>query len=534
MDMNVLGIPQIYAYVIGWNQYNVCWALIRDTGLFYIPFAVIFGKAVITPFLSQETRSGSVTAVKRLIMDVIYLLIFIYLFAVPAVSININGIHFEGRKNGKVFDYTYNKNNTTYQNHLPSNINSDSDIRMPVMWYVSLNLFNAMVGVLYDSLSADQGSVRQFAQTMQTLAIKDPSLKQEYNRFMNECHDISYADYQNANYPESEKAGIQDLNDSYGTTNLAFAGSKVLERYFYPRHRSNSPVVGFKFNASRDTILAQQATTPKWGRPYCSNWWEDGERGLRDRLYESLQLQYSKEGGGDSMYDDLHRLWGFISIQNEKDAIVENYLMQLNSTRNNNTSTVLGLNTGYNTESSSMNYNPVGSTLSKAGVLVNNVTFAGYVTTLVNMLPLIQMMILMCTFAVIPIGIVLSNFSFTFMMSMFAFVFAVISCTWLWHLVTFADNFFISSLYEAPSVGSNRFESTYQTLSNFVNSVGNANIITVNMVAAIMYLIFPSIITTVITFAGYKVGGAMDSAVSKGNESAKASSISVPLIGGKK
>ncbi len=530
MDMNVLGIPQIYAYIIGWSQYDIWWALMRDTGLFYIPFAVIFARAVITPYLSQETRSGAVTAVKRLVMDVIYLLVFVYLFAVPAISINVNGIRFEGKKNGQNFSYTYSNNGTTYQEHLPPGVDNATNIKMPVMWYVTLNLFNGMVGVAYDSLNDDHGSVRQFAQRMQTLSIKDPLLRGEYQRFMSECHAPAYADYQNRNYPDSETTGIANLNKEYGETNLAFAGSKVMEHYFYPKYRAQSPVVGFPFDPNRDTILAQQSPQPKYGRPYCNHWWMDSSTGLRDRLYDALQAQYTKQGGGPSIYDNLHRVWGFFTMQNEKDAIVENYLMQLNQASDNSLSTTLGLNTGFYSEADAMKYNPTGSTMSKLGLIKNNIeSFTGYITTLVNMLPLLQMMILLATFALLPIGIVISMFSFRFMMSALVFVFAVIACTYLWHLVTYADNFFISSLYESPPVSGNGFEAAYNTISNLVSGITNANIIIVNMVAGIMYLVFPSILTMIAAWGGFSVGGVIDRAVDKGNEKSRGTGAGIPV-----
>ena len=57
------------AYIIGWQQYDFVWAILRDTGLFYIPIIVIFARAIIAPFLSQEARSGAVTAVKQVMID---------------------------------------------------------------------------------------------------------------------------------------------------------------------------------------------------------------------------------------------------------------------------------------------------------------------------------------------------------------------------------------------------------------------------------------------------------------------------------
>ena len=84
MDLNVLGIPQLYAYLIGWWQYDLWWAIMRDTGLFYFAIVIVFGKCIIEPFISQEARAGSATMVKRSIVAFISLFLAIALFCIPS------------------------------------------------------------------------------------------------------------------------------------------------------------------------------------------------------------------------------------------------------------------------------------------------------------------------------------------------------------------------------------------------------------------------------------------------------------------
>ena len=52
------------AYIIGWWQYDFVWAILRDTGLFYIPIIVIFARAIMRLFLSQKVHSSDVIPVK--------------------------------------------------------------------------------------------------------------------------------------------------------------------------------------------------------------------------------------------------------------------------------------------------------------------------------------------------------------------------------------------------------------------------------------------------------------------------------------
>ena len=526
MDMNVLGIPQIYAYIIGWSQYDLLWALIRDTGLFYIPIIVIFARSVLNTFLSQETRSGGVTAVKRLSVYMLYLIVYVFLIAVPCVYINVNGIKFEGIGNQKA-NATYNHNNSTYKDHLPSDIHQGQEVVIPLAWYLFLNLSNAITGSMFSTLATPTLTARQTQQDLAALSIKDPKIKAEYYNFLHDCYEPAYADYQAGNYPLNDKKAIENLNSKYGQTNLNFAGSKVLEKYFYKNYQAQRIVAGFPFDAKRDEVYAQGKTHPKYGAPMCNNWWLATDIGLQDRMYKYLEKEYAKKNGGMSLYDGFHRLAGSFARMfghgDYEDAIIQNYLYQMSpSGGGSSLSEVFGSSTGYYTENSQlMTSNPASQFESKAGLIWNDISsFESMITTLVNALPLIQMWLLVVVFAIIPLGIVVSMFRFSFILSAMCFVFAVIFCTYLWHLVSYIDNFFIASFYAVPQSNNSTFESFYAAVANIGTVTLNTNVILVNMVAGIMYVIAPSVFIGMLTWAGASVGGVLDSAMSRANTKA--------------
>ncbi|WP_203384345.1 conjugal transfer protein TraG N-terminal domain-containing protein [Cysteiniphilum marinum] len=529
MDLNVLGVPQLYAYVIGWWQYDLWWAFIRDTGLFCIPFAVIFGRSVIGAFVSQEARSGSVTAMKRLCMDILYLLIFIYIFLIPSVYINVNGIKFEGKDNkGNTVTQTVTENNTTYKYNLPQSLQAQSNISMPLAWYLFFNLANGGVGMMFSTLSdpTQFQSNRQFQQALSGITIKDSKIRAEYQRFVNECYAPSYADYQHGNYDPSIQSNLDRLNKEYGVSNLNFATSKLLQEYFYPYYQSTSPVSGFKYDARRDEILAQNGNVPTYGMPYCDEWWLKNKIGLRDRLYGSLQEQYMKQTGSSiTMYDRFKRMAGFFTQEDTKDAIIMNYMYRLADERSGNSPTSSAVGTGYYTEASAMNYNSIGAVTSKVALIYNNaLSISAYINILVNMLPLIQMFLLAIVFAIIPIGLIFSMYSFRFIMSAFGFVLALIICTYLWHLVTYIDNFVISSLYMSPpSTDNSTGDAIFSAVANFASSTLNSNVITVNMVAGVMYVVAPSIFIGVMTWAGWTLGGALERGMNGTNQASSSS-----------
>jgi hypothetical protein len=489
----------------------------------------------LTTFLSQETRSGSVTAVKQLSVYLVYLMVFVFFIAVPSVYINVNGIKFEGIGNQKA-NATYSKNNSTFKDNLPSDIGKNQEVVIPLAWYVFLNLTNAITGAMYSTLATPITSARQIQQNISTLAIKDTKLKEEYYNFLHDCYQPAYADYQSGNYPASSKNSIEALNNKYGQTNLNFAGSQVLEKYFYKNFQAQRIITGFDFDPDRDQVYGQDETHHIYGAPMCNKWWVANDIGLQDRIYNYLQAEYEKTSGGVSLYDSFHRFAGGISSVfgqgNYRDAIIQNYLFKLSpSGGGSSASQIFSSDTGYYTENKLlMTSNGASQAESKIGLIYNDVTsFEAMITTLVNALPLIQMWLLIVVFAIIPLGLVVSMFRFSFILSAMSFVFAVVFCTYLWHLVTYIDNFFITSFYAVPQGSSSAFEAAYATIANIGAVTMNTNVIIVNMVAGVMYVVAPSVFVGMLTWAGANVGGALDSAISSSKD--EVSNAKAPIGG---
>ena len=515
MNLNVLSIPQIYAYLMGWWQYDVWWAAMRDTGLFYIPIAVIFARAVIEPFLSQETRSGAVTAVKRMVTDLIYLLLFIAVFAVPSVYVSLASVRYQSTQGDMA---TYNHNDSTYAQHIPDSLKAQNEVAMPLGWYLFLNLANGLTGMAFNSLSDNQAPIRQAQQTFASMGIDDVDLRQEYRRFMNECYRPAHARYANGNYDSTLQPGIDQLNQQYGKVELNFAGSSILMKYFYPGFRAENPVPGFPFQANRDKMLAQQDPPPRWGRPYCDDWWPH----LRARLLSSIRSQWEKQQVSNlnnpvPWNEMMSRMrswlpWSDVSSSDVENAFLYFYLTELNPHRAQ--SALLGQSQAqqYYSEQYALKHagDKGGETMS---LLLTNLN--GTITTLVDMLPLIQMMLLVATFALLPLGLILSFFRFRFILSAFAFVFVLVNMTYLWHLVSYIDNFFIESLYVSPDTGGGKFAQLLTGTGNLLSDKAvNTNVIMVNLVALIMYVVFPSILAGIFTWAGYSAGSALDGALS--------------------
>lgn len=515
--MHVLGIPQLYGYVIGWWQYDLMWQVIRDTGLFYIPFPIIFGRAVIVPFMSQETRSAATTAIKRLAVSMVSVIVIIMMFYSPAVTLGIDSVKFVEDGNS----YVVGKTGTTYDHHL--NLKDiGGGVYIPIGWVLALNTFNGIAGVGFNSLSDSKVSARKVMQDLSYATIKDPVLKAEVTHFMNACYTPSYASYINHNYPDSEDSAIQAQVKKYGQADLGWIGSYVLTDHFYQNYQALTPVIGFPFDPKRDVVEGQVSNHSKWGRPMCNEWWSNSTNGLETQLQTSLNKQIVNEGKPYNLNtwvsDRYNPFWGAPYEELSRAAIQVFLQKSLQKSPN-------GIAQGYYSENdmrSGFGAN-VGTALSKVGVVVDyNTTFSGYITTLINMLPVIQAMMLCILFALIPFGAILSCFGWKFLITALSMAFALIMMTYVWHLASYLDNLLITSLYQSPDSG---YSGIVGTLWNYGSSTLKPAQILVDITVSLMYLGFPMFMFGLIGWAGVNIGDAAFRSASSGAES-RAGSVS--------
>jgi TraG-like protein, N-terminal region len=507
--MNVLSVPQLYAYVVGWWQYDVFWQILQESGLFYIPFAVIFGQAVIVPLTSQETRSAATTALKRLGVSLVSLLIIIPLFCSPAVFLNINSVSYV--KEGE--NYTIGKTNTTYDKHLDLS-HIGNGVSVPLGWVLSLAVFNGIAGAGFNSLTGETIGARAVQQSLAYSQIKDPKLKAEVNDFLKSCYTPAYADYINHNYPERLDAAIKRDVQEYGQSDLGWAGSNVLVNNLYYRYQANKVVTGFPFDTKRDAIQGQVANHSQWGKPYCNEWWNDNTYGLRAKLWDSLNKQAYIDG---NYYNPAQWFVDHYSVFSSSDerksvesAAIYWYLMK--SLQQNNDSMIgSGYGVSYYSENSARSgygqsslAGTLGNVISKAGVIVDyNTTWTAYLMILLNMLPIIQAMMLLVLFTLLPFGIVLSCFSWRFIITALSMAFAIIMMTYLWHLVSYFENLLIVSLYESPM---KNYQGIMETIGNYLTGSLKPAQIIVDMTCALMYLGFPAFLFGLISWAGFRIG----------------------------
>ena len=103
----------------------------------------------------------------------------------------------------------------------------------------------------------------------------------EVNDFFSQCYVPARSKYQ-AQRPDMP--AITAILGTYGADDPDWMGSHVYcdTAGYYDTLRPTSPIIGWTYNAARDTEY-DPTSPPAWGKPYCKQWWEDGAIGLRDK-----------------------------------------------------------------------------------------------------------------------------------------------------------------------------------------------------------------------------------------------------------
>ena len=517
--LNVLGTPQLYAYIIGWWQYDVWWSILRSTGIFYLPIIFIFVQNIIEPFLSQDYRAGSTTALKRLVVKWVALFFIIAFFVAPGTYISVNAIQFQSKSGThNAFD-----NNSTFTEHLPSSIKTTSQIVMPVGFYWAVNIINGAVAVAYDSL-ADDITVTQAQQISSTMMIASPILRQEYGEFLSSCYRPAYASLMN-DVKNGKDAGESFYNDCLNQNGtgwsskikcLADAPSNAyLVQTYYPKYQAKYPVKGFPFIPEEDVAAAQQKPYPKYGRPMCDKWWSNADKGLRDRLYTDLNDQW-QSNNPDSSKEDLISYYKKASGDTSSSgADIENSIIQAFVQKSLGGDSQFAHD--YYTENDYLN-NTAGQFQAKyGGWYAENIGgFKAFFASLVSALPLIQMYLMIGTFALLPIAALFCMYNFKYCITAIAVIFSLIMLTYLWHLVSYVHNLLTLSFGISSHLDSSANSTLDSVTTVFMGQSKHSNsdvMVSLDMVAVLMYTVFPSILNALIAWGGFATGSFIDKGV---------------------
>jgi len=143
--------------------------------------------------------------------------------------------------------------------------------------------------------------------------------------------------------------------------------------------------------------------------------------------------------------------------------------------------------------------------LAAGGVLTASALFSVTMTAVLQALPMVQALLLLGVYALLPLVVVLSRYSLSMMVIGAMAIFTVKFWSVLWYLAMWVDQNLIQSMYPDANV----------FLQIFANpSEHDVKRMLLNMITTSLYLGLPLLWSGMMAWAGVKVGRSIESAVS--------------------
>ncbi|MCP5443688.1 MAG: conjugal transfer protein TraG N-terminal domain-containing protein [Chromatiaceae bacterium] len=494
--MSVDSYLELFTTLFGWTFYGVLWDVLVGAGIVYLPFLGILIDNWREP--AEGGQFGTVTglSLRRMEIELFIALLVVVLAGQPAALTPLNA---------GTLSYTP---PPTLDNPVPATATvaapqstfgatgfagSPATVNIPVWWYAVLAMTSGFNHAVVEGLPA-ASDLRSFEQQARLAAIEDPRLRQEASDFFSECYVPARSKYQAERLATPAVTATLGI---YGEDDPDWMGSHVYRDTagFYDTLRPTKQIPGWAYNATRDTEY-DPASPPAWGKPTCTQWWEDGAIGLRQKLIDEADA--TSAGFSGLVVAVAPALAG----EQQKDAVARTVLT--NSPPVWSSNDLVANNTG-STGLLGTAENIVKGGLAAGGVITASAFFSVTITAVLQALPMVQAVLLLGIYALLPMIVVLSRYSLSMMVVGAMAIFTVKFWSVLWYLAMWVDQNLIQSMYPDVNV----------FLQLFANP-GEHDIkrMLLNMITTSLYLGLPLLWSGMMAWAGVRIGRSISDAMS--------------------
>ena len=282
--MIVFSPLSLYTTYIGWQQYDVLFEALWQTGLLYVGFLVIgyrFLKNVLAP--AGSTQHAADYALNHFLYELAITILICSLFVYPCVPLEQKGLSFKPLCTMKQGDNphpsTIKDSGTTYDEAFADVLTNQ--VKIPLGFSILQNYMSSLTYGLMkvtgctDSLQAIQGDL------VSTYIPTD--LRQQALQFHKQCFLEARSTYLNEPHNDNETKQIETILKRHGgEDDLNWMGSKTFRTLYYSKMTAREPVTGFAFENYPSPNFQQAAKDdpsvkthmPTNGYPTCNQWWE--------------------------------------------------------------------------------------------------------------------------------------------------------------------------------------------------------------------------------------------------------------------
>ncbi len=494
--MGVDSYLELFTTLFGWAFYGILWDVLVGTGIVYLPFLGI----LIDNWrdAAEGGEFGTVTglSLRRMEIELFIALLVVVLAGQPAelTALNAAALSYTPPPtltNPEPESATVAESQSTYGT--TGFTGSPETVNIPIWWYAVLAMTSGFNHAFVEGLPA-ASDLRTYEQQARLATIADPRLRQETSDFFSECYVPARSKYQ-AERPAT--AAVAGILTTYGEDDPDWVGSHVYRDTagFYDTLRPTKQIPGWAYNAARDTEY-DPASPPTWGKPTCKEWWEDGAQGLREKLINEADATSAGFSGL------VVAVAPILASEQQEDAVVRTVLNNAPPSWSSN-ELVAGntASTGWLATAE----NIVKGGLATGGVITASALFSVTMTAVLQALPMVQALMLLGVYALLPMIVVLSRYSLSMMVVGAMAIFTIKFWSVLWYLAMWVDQNLIQSMYPDVNV----------FLQIFANpGEHDAKRMLLNMITTSLYLGLPLLWSGMMAWAGVKVGRSIDAATS--------------------
>lgn len=498
--MRVDSPMELYTTFYGWHFFDQFWDILVGTGLAFLPFVYMIGKAAYDGYTSPQGQASE-TAVRDLYVRVIAGFTVIVLACQPFITLSGGDLTHQARavpNDQNPAQGTAGNSGTTLDDTAMAT-NLPGSVRVPVLWYGVMSLASGINSALI-SVIPTEGDLRAMQAAASTARIGDSGLAAEAGDFYRQCFLPARSNYL-ANQPKDNQAS--SILNNYGTNDPDWFGSHLYQQLpgYYDTLRAQDPVPGFPVDMGRVSDqnyrdAVDNGQNPPAGIPTCNDWWADPNHGLRTRL--------AAEGSEVAGWMDRINAFTTFNQTDRQDILAKAVL-------NNSPLNFSGLSGGQEDTRQNLIDKPlvaIGAALGEP--IARAVLMAMKIAT-----PMIQAILLMGTYFLIAGALVLSSYSFRVVMIGAIAMFSIKFWTVLWAIAGWVDETLITAIFPDRRA---LLESFLLFVPDWMGSVGAAaggmsgsigamdhvtKRMILDLVMASMYVALPVLWTTMAGWAGY-------------------------------
>ena len=494
--MSVDSYLEVFTTLFGWMFYGVVWDVLTQTGIVYLPFLGMVIDYWREPAAIAPIDQASEASLRVMEIELFTALLVVVLAAQPAslTAFRADAIQYTPTpsiNNPTPTPVNLSTNDSTFGH--AGFVDPEHEVETPAWWFAVLSLSSGLNHAVIEGLP-NSSEVRQTMQLARMVTIDDPNLRAEVAQFYQDCYTPSRSKFLRE---RPNTVTVRQIIRNRGADDIDWMGSYLFRTVtgYYDRYRASIPVPRWPYDAVRDTEYDPSAP-PASGRPFCKDWWEHPTRGLREALIASVNL---KAAGYPAFLVHM----GFVlNSDGHKDAVARTALLNRKPNWSNNDLLANNKATeGWLADIEGW----IKSVVAGAGVTVAAGVTSITISVLLQLLPMLQALLLLCIYALLPMLMVLSRYSLGVMVSVGIAIFGIKFWTVLWYLAQWVDQNLIVSMYP---------ESTLLVLNFILDQEHGTKRILLNTVTGVMYIGLPVLWTIIMGWAGIKAGSSINAAVS--------------------